>query len=105
MVSNANEDFPDPDTPVTTVRELCGISTSIFLRLWTRAPRTAMVSVDISQLSMAAFRSQSPVVSTWLGTQTARKGVGNLSIINHTPEAAPFTSWLASVLTLASEKR
>src|SRR5580704_918237 len=49
MVSNANDDFPDPDTPVTTVRELCGISTSIFLRLWTRAPRTTMVSVDIAR--------------------------------------------------------
>src|SRR5215470_1541039 len=47
MVSNAREDFPDPDTPVTTVSVLCGISKSMFLRLWTRAPRTTMFSVDI----------------------------------------------------------
>src|ERR1700682_3567040 len=44
MVSNASEDFPEPLTPVTTVMALCGISTLIFLRLWTRAPRTRMDS-------------------------------------------------------------
>src|SRR5713226_2323052 len=44
MVSKAREDFPEPLTPVTTVMALCGISTLIFLRLWTRAPRTRMDS-------------------------------------------------------------
>src|SRR6267143_2428386 len=44
MVSKAGEDFPEPLTPVTTVMALCGISTLIFLRLWTRAPRTQMDS-------------------------------------------------------------
>src|SRR5229473_6927870 len=44
MVSNASEDFPEPLTPVTTVIALWGISTLMFLRLWTRAPRTWMVS-------------------------------------------------------------
>src|ERR1700674_5964343 len=44
MVSNAREDLPDPLTPVTTVMALWGISTLIFLRLWTRAPRTRMDS-------------------------------------------------------------
>src|SRR6266581_5626960 len=44
MVSKASEDFPEPLTPVTTVMALCGISTLIFLRLWTRAPRTRMDS-------------------------------------------------------------
>src|SRR5438045_2955186 len=48
MVSKAREDLPDPETPVTTVRLLCGISKSMFLRLWTRAPRTTMLSVDIN---------------------------------------------------------
>src|SRR5207237_8745075 len=47
MVSKARDDLPDPETPVTTVRELWGISKSIFFKLWTRAPRTTMVSVDI----------------------------------------------------------
>src|SRR5689334_10262122 len=47
MVSKASEDLPDPETPVTTVRVLCGISKSTFFRLWTRAPRTTMLSFDI----------------------------------------------------------
>jgi hypothetical protein len=47
MVSKASDDLPDPDTPVTTVKLLCGISKSTFFKLWTRAPRTVMLSVDI----------------------------------------------------------
>src|SRR6185437_2595892 len=47
MVSKAKDDFPEPDTPVTTVIVLWGISKSTFFRLWTRAPRTTMLSVDI----------------------------------------------------------
>src|SRR6185312_1176365 len=37
-------DLPDPDTPVTTVRRLCGMASETFLRLWTRAPRMNMDS-------------------------------------------------------------
>src|ERR1044071_3187746 len=47
MVSNARLDFPDPLTPVTTVSLLIGICTLMFLRLWTRAPRTLMSSSGI----------------------------------------------------------
>src|SRR5436190_19231544 len=43
MVSNARLDLPEPDSPVTTTRRSRGISTEMFLRLWTRAPCTAMV--------------------------------------------------------------
>ena len=35
--------MPDPDRPVTTIRLSRGISTEMFLRLWTRAPCTAIV--------------------------------------------------------------
>ena len=45
-MSNASEDFPDPDTPVTTVSALCGMSTSMFLRLCVRAPRTTILSLE-----------------------------------------------------------
>src|SRR5208337_5506617 len=48
MVSNASDDLPDPETPVTTVNWLCGISKSMFFRLWTRAPRTTMLSFDMA---------------------------------------------------------
>ena len=42
MVSNANEDLPEPDRPVMTVSVSRGISTSTFFRLCSRAPRTEM---------------------------------------------------------------
>src|SRR6516162_6179394 len=45
MVSKAREDLPEPETPVTTVSALCGMSKSMFLRLWTRAPRTMIDSL------------------------------------------------------------
>src|SRR5689334_5675972 len=45
MVSKASDDFPEPETPVTTVSALCGISKSMFLRLCTRAPRTTILSL------------------------------------------------------------
>src|SRR5581483_274214 len=73
MVSKARLDLPDPETPVTTVSRLCGISKSMFLRLWTRAPRTTMDSVDIWK------RVPQPVCSP--GTQKAPERLGNLSII------------------------
>src|ERR1051325_7716735 len=43
MVSNASEDLPEPESPVTTMRRSRGISTEMFFRLWTRAPCTAIV--------------------------------------------------------------
>src|SRR5262245_33147370 len=42
-VSNANDDFPDPLTPVTTTSLSRGISTSTFFRLFSRAPRISIV--------------------------------------------------------------
>src|SRR5271169_3779168 len=59
MVSNASDDLPDPETPVTTVRELWGISRSMFFRLWTRAPRTTMLSFDICPKFVGRFRQGS----------------------------------------------
>src|SRR5262245_54452655 len=43
MVSNARLDLPEPERPVTTIRRSRGSSTEMFLRLWTRAPWTAIV--------------------------------------------------------------
>src|ERR671917_610233 len=39
MVSKANEDLPEPDRPVMTVKVPRGMSRSKSLRLWVRAPR------------------------------------------------------------------
>src|SRR5215467_12436679 len=43
MVSNARDDLPEPESPVTTIRRSRGTSSEMFLRLWTRAPCTATV--------------------------------------------------------------
>ena len=43
-VSNAREDFHEPETPVTTTREFFGMVTSIFLRLCVCAPRIIIFS-------------------------------------------------------------
>src|SRR5690348_4635202 len=48
MVSNASDDLPEPESPVRTMSWLRGRSTSTFLRLWTRAPRTVIQSCDMS---------------------------------------------------------
>src|SRR5258708_3140466 len=42
MVSKASEDLPDPERPVMTTSRSRGMSTSTFLRLCSRAPRTEM---------------------------------------------------------------
>lgn len=43
-MSKASDDLPEPDNPVITVNESRGISTSIFLRLCSRAPFMIIVS-------------------------------------------------------------
>src|SRR5690606_7368733 len=44
MVSKASDDLPEPDRPVITTSLSRGISTSMFLRLCSRAPRTMILS-------------------------------------------------------------
>src|SRR5688500_17613555 len=53
MVSNASEDFPEPDSPVITVSLSRGIETSMFLRLCSRAPRMNNASSAIAWVSWA----------------------------------------------------
>jgi len=43
-VSNASDDFPEPDRPVKTIRRLRGSSRSTFLRLCSLAPQMVMAS-------------------------------------------------------------
>src|ERR1700674_2694023 len=69
MVSKASEDLPDPLKPVMTVRLLRGISTSMFLRLCWRAPRTEILVMAINCESDAL---QCPSVM-WTGPQRCWK--------------------------------
>src|SRR5215212_8224515 len=61
MVSKARLDLPLPDSPVITVRVSRGISTSIFFRLCSRAPRT-LKWVSIGQALASGGESAWPVV-------------------------------------------
>ena len=44
MVSNAIDDFPEPETPVKTVILRLGMRRETFFRLFSRAPRISMYS-------------------------------------------------------------
>ncbi|KAG1242876.1 hypothetical protein G6F65_022772 [Rhizopus arrhizus] len=46
-VSNASEDLPEPDKPVTTTSLWRGRSSETFLRLWVRAPRMRIASIGL----------------------------------------------------------
>ena len=57
-MSKASEDFPDPLSPVITVRVLRGISTFIFLRLCCLAPRTEILVIGMKLAKVKlAFRN------------------------------------------------
>ena len=46
MVSKANDDLPDPESPVITVNAFLGISKDIFLKLCSLAPWTDILLTD-----------------------------------------------------------
>src|SRR4051794_37075043 len=46
MVSNASDDFPEPDSPVNTINWSRGSSRSTLRRLCSRAPRITIVLLD-----------------------------------------------------------
>src|SRR5262249_15442061 len=67
MVSKASEDLPQPDSPVNTTRWSRGISTSMFLRLCSRAPRIAITRASGRRgrlLSNRSFMDRRNVVRT-----------------------------------------
>src|SRR5687768_9441536 len=56
-VSNASVDFPDPDNPVMTTSWSRGMSTEMFLRLCSRAPR---IRIDFTLMSTCRLLLRSP---------------------------------------------
>src|SRR5579863_1044332 len=103
MVSKASDDLPDPETPVTTVSWLCGISQSTFFRLWTRAPRTVMLSFDMARtlrlrdraLQMGSERSAETYDYSRLAGRSPR-GWGGAGVGKHALQAIilPAPQWL-----------
>src|SRR3989304_202621 len=60
-VSNANEDFPDPESPVMTTRRLRGNSTRTFFRLCARAP-SIMILPSLKTSDFFIARYYTPIV-------------------------------------------
>src|ERR1700756_5067381 len=59
MVSKASEDLPEPERPVNTTSLSRGISTSMFLRLCSRAPRMVIARKLDADCWRRAFRISS----------------------------------------------
>src|ERR1700743_3703051 len=59
MVSKASEDLPEPDRPVNTTSLSRGISTSMFFRLCSRAPRMVIARRELAGCWRRAFKISS----------------------------------------------
>src|SRR4051812_45318019 len=69
IVSNASVDFPLPDNPVITTSRSRGISTSMFLRLCSRAPRIRIDFCVIEQ-ALAETKAKPRIVRRVFGKTT-----------------------------------
>src|SRR5665213_2844410 len=76
MVSKASEDLPEPETPLTTVRALCGMSTSMDLRLWVRAPRMTMWSCAAASFAAPRWPADSEALRPRAGVPAGGAGAG-----------------------------
>src|SRR5579871_5926952 len=68
MVSKTRDDFPEPDTPVTTLIRLCGRASEMFLRLWTRAP---LITMESSREPPAGARDRAVSIMKRFGDRLA----------------------------------
>src|SRR5215475_12383216 len=59
MVSKASEDLPEPERPVNTTSLSRGISTSMFFRLCSRAPRMVIARRELADCWRRAFKISS----------------------------------------------
>src|SRR4051812_39440788 len=58
MVSNANDDLPEPESPVNTMSLSRGSSSEMLRRLCSRAPRIVMVSATVKAYRRPATRTR-----------------------------------------------
>src|ERR1700752_1094565 len=110
MVSKASEDLPDPLRPVITVRVFLGISTSIFLRLCWRAPRTEILVIAIRPESTVMSVRNVDGSTDLLESRSAYFYVGILSV--NSDQRQRGVDWnqsraarLGRVLALSSGRR
>lgn len=85
IVSNAKEDFPDPESPVNTTILLRGSSKLIFFKLWVRAPRMIILSLGsiffLLTINYSTIKRNRPSQSTTGGMEVYRHS-SNLFIIS-----------------------
>src|SRR5580658_1265797 len=70
MVSKASELLPEPERPVTTVRELRGMRTLISRKLCWRAPRTDMCVIAMVGYQKTAAGTAKVLLATWISRTT-----------------------------------
>src|SRR3954454_22995251 len=91
MVSKASEDLPEPDRPVNTTSLSRGISTSMFLRLCSRAPRIVIArrcDPAFCCWRFALITSSIPVVPQ--GIPKARDRANKEGALRPEPGSAPM---------------
>src|SRR5581483_8880110 len=87
MVSNASDDFPEPDKPVTTVSLSRGIVTSMLRRLCSRAPRTMRAS---SAIAWESCRPDRVETSRYIRSMPQTDAIVVLTTVASDEEAVTF---------------
>src|SRR6478609_12069576 len=85
MVSNANDDLPEPDSPVITTSLSRGFSTSTFLRLCSRAP---LILIPVILFMRVARSAERPV--GWLLTPGSVRQAGFPALVPYHGAAPVF---------------
>src|SRR5580698_7199364 len=84
MVSNASDDLPEPERPVTTVKELRGMETLMLRRLCWRAPRTVMSLIGNSRVGLAAVEKPVGLETSYLyDTGQQKRGANRITICDN----------------------
>src|SRR5215207_4740056 len=86
MVSKASDDFPEPDSPVNTTSLSRGITRSTFLRLCSRAPRTAMTRASGWAGAWSNRSSREAIVKPCRAGGTHRKAKGHPHLVRRESE-------------------
>src|SRR5699024_11974377 len=81
-MSNAKEDFPEPDSPVITTNLFFGISTSTFFKLWAPAPRIVifLVAIDLYSSLKRYFHNENFDAYSTLDRKSTRLNSSHVSI-------------------------
>jgi RNA polymerase primary sigma factor len=106
MVSKASELLPEPESPVITVRESRGISTSMFLRLWTRGFKFISYAVWwIRQSILQAIAEQSRIVRLPLNQVGALSKISaEISKFEQENQRKPSVAELAQITKMEESK-